>query len=476
MNSKSKDILKKLNFTIITNIFSLLSTGIITLIVPKVFNQVEYGYWQLYIFYSSYVGFFHLGLQDGIYLRYGGQYYQKLDKHIMHSQLMILFFIQLVEASIIYSISTIVGSNGEKNKIVLYFIVMMILYLPNTHLAYVLQMTMRIKEYCIAIIIEKSIYAILVFIVIISKICNYEWLLGTDIFAKTISLIYIIFVCKDIVFQKGIKFTNAMLEAILNIRVGAKLLLANIASMLITGIARFSIEYIWGITIFGNVSLVFSLCNFFLIFVTAIGQVIFPLLKRISKERLPKLYESLTYTMTIFLIICLIMYQPIKELLNLWLPQYSNAMTYFVYLLPMCVFECKVSMIINTYYKALRMENLLLKINIVSVFISIIYTYIAGFNLHNLELTILGITFVSLIRCVSLEIIISKTLNLQLKRIIISETSLMLFFILINSIISKTMWSFILYVMSILIYCIIEFQNLTKSFKYLCVLIRNKEE
>ena len=86
MNSKSKDILKKLNFTIITNIFSLLSTGIITLIVPKVFNQVEYGYWQLYIFYSSYVGFFHLGLQDGIYLRYGGQYYQKLDKHIMHSQ------------------------------------------------------------------------------------------------------------------------------------------------------------------------------------------------------------------------------------------------------------------------------------------------------------------------------------------------------------------------------------------------------
>ena len=180
--------------------------------------------------------------------------------------------------------------------------------------------------------------------------------------------------------------------------------------------------------------------------------------------------------MTIFLIICLIMYQPIKELLDLWLPQYSNAMTYFVYLLPMCVFECKVSMIINTYYKALRMENLLLKINIVSVFISIIYTYIAGFNLHNLELTILGITFVSLIRCVSLEIIISKTLNLQLKRIIISETSLMLFFILINSIISKTMWSFILYVMSILIYCIIEFQNLTKSFKYLCVLIRNKEE
>lgn len=48
----------------------------------------EYGYCQLHLFYSSYVGFLHFGWNDGIYLRYGGKNYIELDKKLFFFQIL----------------------------------------------------------------------------------------------------------------------------------------------------------------------------------------------------------------------------------------------------------------------------------------------------------------------------------------------------------------------------------------------------
>ena len=45
---------------------------VISLVVPKFIGIESYGYLQLFLFYSSYSVFFHLGLNDGLYLRFGG--------------------------------------------------------------------------------------------------------------------------------------------------------------------------------------------------------------------------------------------------------------------------------------------------------------------------------------------------------------------------------------------------------------------
>lgn len=46
---------------------------VMTLLVPKILGIEEFGYWQLFVFYTSYVSFFQLGLNDGIYLQHGGE-------------------------------------------------------------------------------------------------------------------------------------------------------------------------------------------------------------------------------------------------------------------------------------------------------------------------------------------------------------------------------------------------------------------
>ncbi|WP_413446107.1 lipopolysaccharide biosynthesis protein, partial [Bifidobacterium longum] len=50
---------------------SMLISAMTSIFVPKIMGVEDFGYWQLFMFYASYVGFFHLGINDGVYLEQG---------------------------------------------------------------------------------------------------------------------------------------------------------------------------------------------------------------------------------------------------------------------------------------------------------------------------------------------------------------------------------------------------------------------
>lgn len=86
MNDRVKKFIRDFSYTITSNFVSIMVSTLVILIIPKLIGIKEYGYWQLYLFYSSYVGFLHFGWLDGIYLRYGGKEYRDLDKsYFAHS-------------------------------------------------------------------------------------------------------------------------------------------------------------------------------------------------------------------------------------------------------------------------------------------------------------------------------------------------------------------------------------------------------
>src|SRR5699024_9858515 len=86
MNTKAKSVIKNLYYTVAANFATLGISILLNLFVPKLLGVTEYSYWQLYVFYSSYVGFLHFGWIDGIYLKIGGEEYNKLDKRSLGSQ------------------------------------------------------------------------------------------------------------------------------------------------------------------------------------------------------------------------------------------------------------------------------------------------------------------------------------------------------------------------------------------------------
>lgn len=72
MDNSIKGFMKNFSYTLSSNFINLLVSAIVIFVVPKIINFEQYGYWQLFIFYSAYVPFLQFGWTDGIFLRYAG--------------------------------------------------------------------------------------------------------------------------------------------------------------------------------------------------------------------------------------------------------------------------------------------------------------------------------------------------------------------------------------------------------------------
>ena len=69
-----------------------------SLVIPKLLGKEQYSYWQLFLFYSSYVGFLAFGFNDGLYLKHGGENYDDLNHKFIGSQIKLNIVMQTVIA------------------------------------------------------------------------------------------------------------------------------------------------------------------------------------------------------------------------------------------------------------------------------------------------------------------------------------------------------------------------------------------
>ena len=53
---------------LISNGLTILSGILVGFIIPKIMGVTDYGYYKTFTLYSSYIGLFHFGFIDGIYL------------------------------------------------------------------------------------------------------------------------------------------------------------------------------------------------------------------------------------------------------------------------------------------------------------------------------------------------------------------------------------------------------------------------
>ena len=188
----------------------------------------------------------------------------------------------------------------------------------------------------------------------------------------------------SIVFAPGVRLRTALEEMKANIAAGLPLMFANIASTLILGLGRFTVDRRWGIEAFGKFSFSLSLTNFFLLFISQVSMVLFPALRRAGPDSLKKYYRMLRSGLGILLPAVLLAYIPMKYLLGLWLPQYRESLRYLALLLPLCTFDGKTQLLCTTYLKVLRKERLLLRINLLACGVSAVLSVMGAFLWNNI--------------------------------------------------------------------------------------------
>lgn len=446
MNVKNKEIMTNINYILISNVISVSISVLITLFLPKYMGLEEFSYWQLYVFYSTYIGILHIGLADGIYLRYGGDEYDKLNKNKFFSQFYILLFSQIVVASIIILYNLFFLRNSQSMKMLMvYFSIALVIQNSTTLLHFILQATNRIKEFSISLLLGRIVFFLLVLVCLIFTDQKFDKIIMSDLIGKIVTLIYVIWVCRDIVFQSIIKFRLDWKELTLNISAGIKLMLANIISLLIIGVVRLGIEKSWDIVTFGQVSLLLSVSSLLMLFMSSFGILLFPLLRREdSPDKLKDNYLELRKGLLNIALISLLFYYPLKYSLNIWLPEYSSAFEYMMLVFPILLYEGKYSLLTSTYLKNMRKESLLMKVNVAMLLLSILLTYISVSKLHSLPLSIFLIFILLSMRENILELYLHRFLKIKINKNLTLESTIVLIFVISNWYLNEATSFFIL--------------------------------
>lgn len=298
---QERRILRNIIYAFAAQGISLLLSILTSLILPKFFDKANYGYWSLFLFYTGYTGFFHFGLNDGVYLKIGGTEYEDMDKKLLGGQFWFGALFQSVIAIGIVLWAVLSGNGVDTEFVFIMTAVYMLLYNLTLYLGCVFQAANETRLYSLSVMIDKIVFMVSILALFIVKSSDYKTYVWLYMSAKLCAMLYCVYKGREIVFAGRMAFGTVAREALDSIRIGINLTIANIAGNLILGGGRFIIDRYWGIEDFGEVSFSLTLTNFFLLFVSQISMVLFPALRQIDEKRQKSLFEMSKHVLNVML-------------------------------------------------------------------------------------------------------------------------------------------------------------------------------
>lgn len=440
MESK-KIFIRNVLFAFMAQGISLLLSILMSLIVPKILNVEQYAYWQLFIFYIGYVGFSHLGLTDGVYLKIGGKNYSDLEYSLYKSQLVLSLLFQIVVAVGVMELVRHLQMEPNRMLVIAMALLYMLVFNAAGYFGYVFQAVNKTHTYSMSIIVDRAIFIVAVLAACLAADTNYLYFIFFYIISKTIALGYCVWRGWELA-KAPFRLTKKVWHELWrNIFSGSKLLLANIASTLILGVGRIVVDSTWGLAAFGQISFSLSLTAFFLQFISQISMVLFPTLRQVDERTQQKLYGMIRRALAYILPLAFVAYFPMKVILSIWLPAYQESLTYLAFLLPICTYDGKMQLLCNTYFKVLRKENWLLYSNVMASLLSVVLCTVGAYCFDSVMAVVLGMVISIAFRSIVAELYLAKMMGAQVATKLLAESLIVIAFLVGNTVFSGiTSW------------------------------------
>lgn len=404
-NSKFK---RNLAVALLSQVVAFGVSALSSLIVPRFIGVAQYGYLQLFLFYSTYSGFFHLGLNDGVYLINGGRTMEELPKKSINSQFYVGLVFQAVLSSLLFLYACFGEIDTNRGIVIAQTSIMIVVQNAALYVGYIFQAINETKWFSISLLIAKGVFGISILLLIVFRVRIFYYYTTSFIMSTALSLIYCLVKGMPILKSGVLPLRASVHDTISSISVGFKLLIANLASMIILGFARWLIDVAWGIETFGQFSLSLQLVTFVSTFLSQIAMVLFPSLRSVGSGEQERLYVKIKSILDMFLPVVFVGYFPLFWLASCWLPSYAQGLSILYLLLPLCVFDGKMVICSTTYFKVLRKENVLLLLNVISALISLVFAFIA-FKIFTTPASVMVAAVIAiLLRSVMSEIYMSR--------------------------------------------------------------------
>ena len=340
-----------------SNLIKLFSGILVGFVLPKLIGIEDYGYYKVFTLYSTYVGLFHFGFVDGIYLKYGGKDYNELEKEQFCLFSRTLFLIELITATILSLMSTVFLS-GEY----LFIFLLLSLYLLFTNITgyyqIVSQITFRFNELSVRNIIQSALLSLQIGVL---------WLLhkrtGAEFTYKSYVIVYVliigtlsvwyIFTYRDITFGRANKFGKNRYNLWKLFTSGFPLTLSNLCSSLILTLDRQFVSLLFDISTYAVYAFAYNMLSLVTTASSAISVVLYPRLKQYDKDKLISRYSQIESCIMMSMFGCLLLFYPLCFIVEWYLPKYVYSLQIFRVIFPGLAISSAITILIHNYYKIL---------------------------------------------------------------------------------------------------------------------------
>ncbi len=439
----NKPIIKNFVYAFGAQVVSLAASLVITFIASALIGVKQFAYWQLFLTYVTYVNISRLGLNDGLYLRLGGKKYEELDYGLLSHERQVFIGFQVVVAVSILTSILMFDLDGDRRFVLIACCICIIIVNANGFLIYILQAVNLTRIYSVSVVLQNLTWFVAIAIIAFLKIYSYKVIIVMYIFGHLCASVYLIYHAKEIVKHRYVKLEDVLCDIKENIRCGIKLMIATYAGNLIIASARMIVDASWGVEVFGYFSFSLTLANVFLTFINQVSIIVFPALRRVRPEQQKSVYYMLRNTLSFILPFVMLGYLPITIFVQLYLPQYSQSLVFLPIFLPICTFDGKMQMMCSSFFKSMRKESTLLRINLMTMGFSIVMALIGSFLVKNIYFVALGILLVVALRSIVSEIILAKNMGVSIRWELFQEITVVTLFVVGSMIFPATVVFFL---------------------------------
>ncbi len=341
-----------------SNIIKLLSGVLVGFLLPKIIGVADYGYYKTFTLYASYVGLFHFGLSDGIYLKYGGKNFDELNKEefrMFSSSIIILESL----VSFLTFLVTFFLLLGEVRFI--FFCLAVFLFVNNitSYFQMISQITGRFDELSLRNVVQSLLTCLsLVFL----WICHHffdarlSYKVYTVVHVSIMGFLFVWYLItyKDIVFGKRIKIWPSKKCLLGLIKIGLPLMVANLTSTLILTLDRQFVNILFDTSSYAVYAFAYNMLSLITTALIAISTVLYPLMKRKNQGELVKNYSLVLSCFLVFVFACLLAYFPLGVFVKWFLPKYVESLPVFRVILPGLAIQSAITIVMHNYYKTLN--------------------------------------------------------------------------------------------------------------------------
>ena len=421
------------------NLVALSLSMLTSFVLPLYISVEQYGYWQLFVLYTGYVGLFVLGFNDGIQLNYATFDYDTALASKFRSFKLFLLIMTGIETFLLIAASFFVYSWKTFDWFLAVLVIANIIPTAiNGLFTYMNQSTMRFKQYSYGNLIDKVSFAGIMLVLLFAGEKNSLAYMLAFTCTRYLVIVYHFFSSHEVFVSKRVPLPNLKGEIAYNFRQGFPLMLAVILGgpSIIVG-SRFLVQAKFGIEAFSAYS--FSLHTLIIAsqFISAVATVFYPILKRCKPDELQSMYGSFDKVATIFSAILLLSYYPAAFLVKYFYGQYDVILEYLFVVYPLFIFQCKSNVLITNMFKVKDRPRELILVNAFGIALHVISVFVAYWIFGG----ILAIASASLLAYAAwyymMQIFIYKRIKWKLRSFLFEDFVLTIIFIIINIICSK---------------------------------------